>query len=118
MFLQDGEMKVKYVQEDGQEYQMEAKDIFDHGIWKEIRLSKKDNALSLTIDSRISVTIEVPKRLHLAKTVVLGGLSNQEGLVVSACISFSKISSLFVGFVSIPKSICLFRRIFLTLMDA
>eukprot|EP00094_Tigriopus_californicus_P001836 TCALIF_01772-PA protein Name:"Similar to Lama1 Laminin subunit alpha-1 (Mus musculus)" AED:0.11 eAED:0.12 QI:0/0.86/0.58/1/0.95/0.95/24/1780/2877 len=81
VFLQDGEMKVKYVQESGQEYQMEVKDIFDHGIWKEIRLSKKDNALSLTVDSRTSVTIEVPKRLHLAKTVAFGGSSSQEGLV-------------------------------------
>ena len=41
-------------------------------------LTKSGNSLSLTVDNRRSVSVKVPKKMHLNKHVWLGGV--EEGL--------------------------------------
>ena len=73
-------------------YEMEAKDIFDNGVWKDIKIVKAKNVLSLVIDHRKSVSMRVPKKLQIGKQLHVGGVSaemmqqqphkgNQEALV-------------------------------------
>ena len=95
VYLQDGVLKVDYSHrirqrrqqshydenhrgaKDHNIYEMEAKDIFDNGVWKDIKIVKAKTVLSLVIDHRKSVSMRVPKKLQVGKQLHIGGVSSE-----------------------------------------
>ena len=58
---------------------METSDDFDTGRWKEIRLAKRRDSLTLIVDRHKSVSMQVQKKLHLGRQVTIGGWHQLEG---------------------------------------
>ena len=76
VYLQDTELRAELHHQNHDVVEIEITDAFDTGFWKHVSISKRGSALTLTLDRTKSVTIAVPKRIHLNKHVWIGGIGS------------------------------------------
>jgi hypothetical protein len=80
VFLRDGVLRAEYHGHghDVQEMEATVGVVFDNGDWKDVRVIKRRDVLSLVVDGHKSVSMQVPRRLHLGRHFTIGGWHHHE----------------------------------------